>query len=179
MEDVRNDLVEQYKQLWIETFGDTREFVDDIFAISQPCIIESDGQVASALLRIRFYLCYNLFEHVKADYIYGVVTNPAFRGQGYATRLLSQAHEEAQREGVKYCFLVAADEGLQKFYMDRGYSPAIPKGEGIFPRVQPDVDFWLLTNKYGDPLVEETVQFIALSKRPVPKEITAIGLLSH
>ena len=54
-------------------------------------------------------------------YLYGVATKKTHRGQGIATRLLEQIERELTAEGADGLLLVPADDGLRRFYKERGF----------------------------------------------------------
>lgn len=166
----------QYKRLWMETFGDPEEFVEDAFSIGEPVTICEGGRLVSALLLIPYSIGMDTKE-VKAFYIYGVATDPEYRQHGKATMLLEKAHERARKEGAEYCFLVAADDHLRRYYMNLGYSDIVTPGES--PEILHSAADMRLVKKYQDPWVQEPVQMFSLNGLPLPPQIKAQGLLSH
>lgn len=171
-----NNLIDQYKDLWVNVFEDDQEFVKDIFEIGRPVIIEKDNQLISALLLIPYTIDFG-DKIVVAYYVYGVVTNHAFRRMGFASQLLKRAHEIARTEGAEYCFLVAADESLSRYYMKLGYSDIIPQGDK--PEILHSTKDLILVEKYEDQWKQERVQMISLNGLPIPEQIKAEALLSN
>ncbi len=170
--------IEEYKRLWIEVFGDDEEFVSDVFAIGQPILITEENILISACLLIPYSIDFGQGKSYMAGYVYGVLTAPAFRGQGYAKRLLDKAHAHARSEGLAYCFLIAADDHLRQYYIRQGYSDILPSATS-YPVLRHSQADRLLLEKYHDPMVQEPVQFYSLTALPIPTEIKALGLLSH
>lgn len=229
-------LIEEYKQLWATTFGDPREFIDDVLEIGTPVMLERDGRLVSALLMIPYHIAwapvtpcypgplppchpcspvilqgtqdykdyksplgseatvslasakvphqgYSISAQASAPslayYIYGVVTHPNYRRRGLAAALLQQAHEQARAAGAAYCFLIAADEHLQRYYMHHGYSSILPDSPTGYPLILHSPADWHLVEKYDDPQIQEPVQFYPLTTLPAPTSIRATALLSH
>ena len=54
-------------------------------------------------------------------YLYGVATRKTHRGRGIATRLLEHVERELAAEGADGLLLVPADDGLRRFYRERGF----------------------------------------------------------
>lgn len=74
----------------------------------------------------------------RGTYLCGLNTHPEFRGMGLMSELMLRAEKKAALEGFAFSFLLPANEGLIRFYEDRGYTQASYK----FPeRFLPEHDF--------------------------------------
>ncbi len=109
------------KKLWVESFGDSEEFVDNFFdtfcSSERVLFVEESGRVLSMLYILPFSM-----EGKNVGYIYAVATAQEERGKGFATFLLRKAINVAREQG--YCALVTipADEGLRLFYSRLGFA---------------------------------------------------------
>ena len=107
------------KRLWKTVFGDPDDFIDAFFQIAYSpdrCrYLTQDGQIVSALY---WFDCQ--YGGRKLAYLYAVATDPAFRGQGFASRLLAETHSHLQALGYSGAVLKPA-EGLFPFYERLGY----------------------------------------------------------
>ncbi|GHU80634.1 hypothetical protein FACS1894191_6340 [Clostridia bacterium] len=124
MQRASREAMPRLAQLWKECFGDTEEFTGLIFARlikpEQAFVSTEDGAIPAMM----FYQPFKLKTHegaCKGAYIYGVATDPAYRGRGYSTGLLEYANGRLSREGYALSVLVPADGGLFDFYAKRGY----------------------------------------------------------
>ena len=109
----------ELKQLWMEAFGDSGEFVDKFFetGFSQKrcrCIY-TEQQLACALYWFDVYEGGRKFA-----YIYAVATAKPLQGKGYCRRLLHHTHQQLKRQGYSGALLVPGDERLLAFYQKLG-----------------------------------------------------------
>lgn len=113
--------------LWAQIFGDSPEAVEGYFARRHEdgnmLVFVEDGVLCGMLSMLPLALIAHGAEY-PARYVYAVATDPAFRGRGIATALLSRAHEEMAARGVAASVLVPASEGLFGYYAKRGYRTA-------------------------------------------------------
>lgn len=58
---------------------------------------------------------------VKALFLVGLATKSHFRSRGIMTRLLSKINDVAREKGFVFSFLIPPDEGLRKYFKDRGF----------------------------------------------------------
>lgn len=108
------------KQLWKTVFGDPDAFIDAFFRVAyspERCrCIEENGQAISAL-----YWLDCECEDRKLAYIYAVATDPAHRGKGLASQLLTDTHAQLKASGYSGAVLKPA-KGLFPFYERLGYT---------------------------------------------------------
>lgn len=114
---------EPYKaciELWREVFGDSEQFISQFmqhhYNESNMLYIEKDGKFLSMLHLL-------IFKHnsYKVGYIYAVATSPKARNKGYATQLIHQAIEMAEKQGLSAIYLIPAKESLYKYYERFGF----------------------------------------------------------
>lgn len=120
-----NSLKTEMKRLWKETFHDSDDYVDLIFdTYFDPELVawhEADGRLVSALLGIP-YTFRQGSRSLRALYLCGLATDPAFRRHGIMDSLLNDINAKGAEMGFAFSFLIPADEGLHRFYLNRGYS---------------------------------------------------------
>ena len=106
--------------LWIQAFGDTRDFIDGFFrtGFSQNrCLLAKEqGQLLAALY---WFDC--LWEGKKLAYLYAIATDEAHRGKGVCKALMENTHDLLKSKSYHGAILVPADEGLEKMYGKMGY----------------------------------------------------------
>lgn len=116
-------LYEGVRSLYEGAFaGEDARFTDALFRAYFPHAlrtIEADGKPVSMLFSIPYPVV--IGERVlDARYLYGVATDPAYRGRGYAKALIER---EAREHPV---FLRPMSEGLFAFYRGAGLCPFSP-----------------------------------------------------
>ena len=115
------------KALWSDIFGDSREAVEEYFALRHrdDCLLVDarDDGIAGMLTMLPLRLL-SSGHSFPARYIYAVATHPAYRNQGVSTRLLDHAHSVMSSRGEAAAVLVPASPGLFDFYGKRGYQTA-------------------------------------------------------
>lgn len=84
---------------------------------------ECEGRTAAMLHLVPFDT-----ELGRTTYIYGVATDPAFRGRGLAARLLGEAVRLIDERGDDAAFLIPTpgEEWLRSFYGRFGFEGALP-----------------------------------------------------
>ena len=112
-------------QLWIQSFGDTEDFVKTFFATGYApdrCMLclEEDTVVAA----LYWFDCH--WEGKKIAYLYAIATDQNHRGKGICTRLMRHTHEHLQQQGYAAALLVPAEESLEAFYGKMGYKSIAP-----------------------------------------------------
>lgn len=108
-------MITELRSLWKKAFGDTEAFMDAFFKIayhkSRCRYIRRDGKVVCALYwfdvdcRCR-----------KMAYLYGVATDPQYRGQGLASYLIEKTCKELAEKNYSGVILVPGNEKLRAFY---------------------------------------------------------------
>lgn len=123
---MKKDILSQLKALWIENFQDTDTYTDLIFDnYANPdtlLYIEKDGKVVSSLLGIPYNFSGDV--QLKGLYLCGLSTQEEYRGKGYMSELINRINSKARELGYDFTFLIPANDGLRRYYADRGYVDA-------------------------------------------------------
>lgn len=113
------EIKEQTRTLWRTCFNDSEDFMDIYFADKYTpennLTVVHDGQVVSAMQLIPYRMTFYGSAH-HAGYISGLGTLPDYRGKGYATNLLHEAHRRLYEQGGTLSLLIPGSEELRKFY---------------------------------------------------------------
>lgn len=109
------------QQLWVDIFGDSRQFAEFATNICSPdeiyLVKENDDIAAMVVAGI------DLFAHGKKGfYIYGLATVPQYRNKGYAKQLVKYVEDKKFSQGYQFVLTQPAEESLFGFYRDMGYS---------------------------------------------------------
>ena len=115
-------MITELRGLWKKAFGDTEDFMDAFFKIAYDknrCrYIRKDGKVVCALYwfdvdcRCR-----------KMAYLYGVATDPQYRGQGLASYLIEKTCKELTEKNYSGVILVPGEQWLFEFYKRLDFYP--------------------------------------------------------
>lgn len=113
------EIKEQTRELWRTCFNDSEEFMDiyfeDKYTDENNLTIRHDGNVVAAMQMLPYRLTfYGSVQH--AGYISGLGTLPAYRGRGYATNLIHEAHRRLFAKGATVSFLIPGNDDLRHFY---------------------------------------------------------------
>lgn len=115
-----NAQIPQLRKLWQCSFGDEGGFIDIFFEKGfspERCrCITADGHIAAAL-----YWFETACRGEKLAYLYGVATDPQYRGQGLCRRLMEDTHRLLQSLGFSGVLLVPQKESLREMYRKLGY----------------------------------------------------------
>lgn len=115
------------KRLWMEAFGDDEQFADSFvmryYSRRRMLTAVCEGRTAAMLHLLPFETALG-----RTTYVYGVTTDPAFRGRGLATQLLAQAMERIreQRDDAAFLIPTPGEEWLRAFYGRYGFAGSIP-----------------------------------------------------
>ena len=111
----------QLRQLWKAAFGDEEDFLDAFYSLAYSpdrCrCLTLDGSIAAAL-----YWFETSFQGARFAYIYGVATNPEYRGQGLCRTLMEDVREILKSQGFDGIILYPATESLSRMYAKMGYT---------------------------------------------------------
>lgn len=130
-------MIPQLTQIWIEAFGDEKEYVDfyftNRFCETDMLVYLLDGEPVSMISMLPAYLRVSTdSENVKVTgmrrsirYIYAVATLIAYRGRGYARKLIEEAYRILQVPLV----LEPATEQLFQYYQHMGFRSAFSVSE--------------------------------------------------
>lgn len=114
-------------QLWKDTFHDSDEYIRlvfDNYYDPELCLTHKvDGRVVAALMGVPYF-----FRNAKSNismralYLCGLSTDPAYRRHGIMAQLMDKIAAIAKKKGFAMLFLIPANDGLRKYYRDRGYA---------------------------------------------------------
>ncbi len=152
----------EVKALWQTAFGDDDRFVDAFllryYDPGRMLSVRSDGRLAAMLHLLEFES-----ELGPVTYVYGVATDPALRGRGYASQLLDQALREIDARGSTALLIPSpGDERLRAFYGRFGFAGAVP----VAFRSPDDFDFGT-----GDPTTDRAM-IRRRDAAPLPEALT-------
>lgn len=115
------------REIWDICFPEDAVFNDFFFEKmydpKKARLAVADGRAAAALYLFDYKIAAGGRE-LRAAYVYGVGTHPAWRGHGLAGRLIENALEELTSRGADICMLVPQSRSLFAFYERFGFSPA-------------------------------------------------------
>ena len=113
-------MIADLRRLWQQAFGDTDAFLDGFFAAgfnrNRHHFIAEKGVPVSALYWFDCEL-----DGQKLAYIYAVATDEAYRGKGFARRLMTETHAILKANGYAGTILVPAGQALFEMYEKLGY----------------------------------------------------------
>ena len=114
------------KKLWIDTFGDTEDYVSLLFDkgyTPTECFGEIvNGEVVSVLYLLKGYIKSDKINY-EGRYLYAAATAVPYRGKGLMAKLIKEAQRYIAEKGITFICLVPADEGLYGFYGRFGFEP--------------------------------------------------------
>lgn len=123
--------MERLKSMWIETFGDSKEYVNliaDCFYDERyvKTYRDKNNEIISMLWSVPYEFIGKDFEKnidikLKGLYLCGLATNKKNRGMGIMKRLIEDIETYAFNAGFDFTFLIPADEGLRGYYNRLGY----------------------------------------------------------
>ncbi|MBO5875614.1 MAG: GNAT family N-acetyltransferase [Alistipes sp.] len=115
-----DSVMRDVRRLWIEAFGDSEEFVEQFLASCyDPESLfahREQGRVVSMVHLLPFRSA----EGDALYYIYGVATDPEWRGRGFATELMLRALRRAESEG-RAVVLIPSGEDVKPLYESLGF----------------------------------------------------------
>jgi len=121
-------MLEQLKQLWQVSFGDSPEYVefyfDRAYHAENTITRQEDGKIVSAA-QYRYFDIMCGSHILKGVYILGVCTHPNHRNKGLSGSILRQILDEQAKLGLDVAFLIPSEDYLFKFYEKFGF-------DGIF-----------------------------------------------
>ena len=109
--------------LWMEAFGDEREYVDFYFAnryAKNNLLVYLEEGKAVSMISILPVLLHGGGKKIPARYVYAVATRKDCRGWGYARELILEAKRLLQEP----LLLEPAEEGLAEYYRKMGFCDA-------------------------------------------------------
>ena len=142
--------------LWKETFHDSDAYVrlifDAYFDMDHIEFEEKDGHIIASLMGIPYAfgnenLCIN------GVYLCGLATKKSERGRGIMTELLQRMEIKMRQKGESFLFLIPADEGLRRYYRDRGFVNGFYKREQYYTAIHDFRADWFSARKSEKPMV--------------------------
>ena len=112
------EIKQQTRELWKKCFNDPEEFMDiyfeDKYTDETNLTVRKDGEVIAATQLLPYRMTfYGSVQHV--GYISRLATSPDFRGRGYASNLLHEAHRRLFTQGASLSLLIPQNEEMRKF----------------------------------------------------------------
>lgn len=122
------------KALWKAAFGDDDAYIDNYYhnyyRPERVLTLKDNGELRSMLALFPMELRWPDGGKTKAAYLYALATDPACRGQGYATFLLRYADFTLAEQAVPFLSTVPAQPGLENFFAAAGdFQPCHPMDE--------------------------------------------------
>lgn len=153
-------LESEMKRLWKETFHDSDEYVDLLFAhYFNPRYIEyeetGEGRLTASMLGIPYNLTFN--GHIaKGIYLCGLATEKRERRRGLMSRMIERMADRMEKEGLAFLFLIPSDEHLRQYYHMRGFEDAFYKADTMYPATcQLESDYINAVPGMDDSLMKE------------------------
>ena len=110
--------VDQLKSIWMNTFGDTSDYVDLLFENyfdSDCCLCAvNNGNIVASLTGIPYDFKIGC-KIVKGLYLCGLSTDIAFRRRGIMRRMISEIENHCRMNGFYMTFLIPADDDLRRY----------------------------------------------------------------
>lgn len=153
------------KELWMKAFGDDEQFADSFimryYSRRRMLTAEAEGRTAAMLHLLPFRT-----ELGRTTYIYGVATDPAFRGRGLASQLMREAMRLIADRGDDAAFLIPTPgkEWLREFYGRFGFAGDVPTEFVSADRF----DFGT-----GDAAADRAMVWRRTPEGPLPEQLTA------
>ena len=111
------------RRLWREVFGDDVEFIDSFLTTCYDPENLFAHYEQERLVAMVHLLPFRTAEGERVHYIYGVATDPQWRGQGLATELMLRALRRAEVES-DVVVLIPSSEEVKAFYRELGFVDA-------------------------------------------------------
>ncbi len=118
------EIKEGMMKLWKDTFHDSYEYIhmvfNEYFNLSLIEYEERAGRIIAGLMAIP-YKFGNSKNQIKGLYLCGLSTDPTFRCQGIMGDMIERMAKRMEKSEYSFLFLIPADNGLQRYYKDRGF----------------------------------------------------------
>lgn len=121
----------ELKALWIQTFGDSEEYVDLLFRtyLNDALVLtyrDRESRLASMCIGLPSVARLSLSQFsspitLKGRYLCGLATLPHLRGQGIMRKLIEDMETQAAARGESYLCLIPANDTLRRYYASMGY----------------------------------------------------------
>lgn len=119
------------ESLWKETFRDSSQYVNLVFDnYFNPDLLEYHSQgeeIVASLLGVPYEFQNGEGQKLKGLYLCGLSTKREFRRKGIMGTLLERINAKAGEKGFDFTFLIPSNEGMRRYYSDRGYQDSFYK----------------------------------------------------
>lgn len=159
------------KALWTNAFSEEGAYVDFLFEQADLLWYALGAFQGGTLAGMLFSLpcvIHGAHRALPSRYVYGVATDPAFRGQGIMTRLEAAASARAKEEGAAAMLLVPAGKSLFAMYQKLGYRTCFYRSFSRLPlaihanaRLAPCDSFFFLSQR--EKLLAGQTAYVELS----------------
>lgn len=122
------DLMKDMYQLWIDCFGDTKEYTDFYFKWKvevtdthkkNKILTIHNGDILVSMLHRNPYTIRLRGREILCDYIVGVATKQTYRKSGYMRQILTKALQDMYHERKEFTYLMPAAERIYTPYSFR------------------------------------------------------------
>ena len=124
------------RQLWMQCFGDTEEYVNRYFLhsfVPEDVFVLREPEIAAMLISFPVTWIGPDGDEQPGAYLYAVCTHPDRRGTGCCRRLMAKAEQALRERGCAFTCLRAADAGLAEMYRRMGYESSFTNRELVVP----------------------------------------------
>ena len=124
------------RHIWEERFTTDCTYLNtifqNIFPLCRSFICTSEGRAVSviSLMPMNYY---HKSGQLKGFYMFGVATLKEFEGKKLAASLILHASRILTREGYDFIFERPANQSLNKYYFNLGFTVSLPKVPHTFP----------------------------------------------
>lgn len=152
------------KTLWIETFGDTCEYVDIVFDNyfnPRYCLCAFDRtQLIASMIGIPYNFILN-DTIIRGLYLCGLATKILFRNKGIMGKMLNLIPDLCRINNLQFSFLIPADNHLRSYYKKFKYFDSAPIKsiiikEDIVPIITQNISY-IVCKKYEDESWDDTI----------------------
>lgn len=167
----------QMMKLWKDTFQDKDSYIKLIFDNYYcPELIETEyikGQLVAGMLGVPYFFTLPNGKQLKALYLCGLATDRKYRGKGIMRNLIESINQKAKMLNYDFSFLIPANEGLRKYYRDRGYVDSFYRQLWSYSSVHKFADIELLNGGIieGNKLTSEILSEFTLSNYDFSNEV--------
>ena len=159
--------IDELKDLWQVSFGDTEEYTDfffNHFYLPENTITrEVEGRIVSAS-QFKYFDIICGRQTYKSVYILGVCTHPDHRRKGLSTSIVEQILSEQSQQGIDIAFLIPQEEHLFNFYRKMGFKDVFIAEEEIFDKLSPRETYSIIKPSKDDLFNFYTDFYLSLGK---------------
>lgn len=120
----------------MESFKDSPEYVklvfDNYYDSKLNASREKEGVIVSTLLGVPYDFVDPSGNKLRGLYLCGLATKASYQGNGLMSDMLEEINRKAREKGFDFTFLIPSDEGIRRFYRDRGYHDTFYYKEDYF-----------------------------------------------